>query len=128
MKRHRECRRLVVAGALAAATVAVPVAVAQTMGPGFRAIGLKNEDWAAMVAAERTLYEPDVAEVGAEAPWRSDSGAEGVVRLVSDAPGADGRACVVVRHIARPPGRDEVAADTRRCRDASGKWLLAARP
>ena len=125
MSRHRGLRRAAVAGALIAAAGG---ACAQTMGQGFRDIGMKNEDWTAMLEAGTRLYDPVVMQPGAEAPWSAESGAQGVVRLLSTEPGEDGRPCVVLRYVAQPPDAEAVSTDSRRCRAESGRWLLAVRP
>lgn len=104
---------------------AMGLAVAAQAKPLSRIIaemGLTPADFEVVNAASNALLSGGTPGRGQEQAWvNEDTGSKGTIRVQS----VEGN-CVVLQHLVQPEGAEE-ARDirTRRCKDASGNWILA---
>ncbi|MCA0927795.1 hypothetical protein [Ruegeria profundi] len=84
-------------------------------------MGLTPADFNVLNAASTAMLSGSTPQVGEERVWTNDeTGSKGTIRVrdVRDN-------CVHLQHIIQPEGADQPReVRTRRCRDASGNWIL----
>ncbi len=84
-------------------------------------MGLSPADFNVLNAASDAMLSGSVPQVGEESTWTNDeTGSKGTIRVrdVRDN-------CVHLQHFIQPEGVDQTReVRTRRCRDASGNWIL----
>lgn len=85
-------------------------------------MGLSPADFEVLSATSEAMLSGGAPSVGQEGSWvNEDTGSKGTVRVN----GVEGN-CVRFQHFIQPEGTDQTReVRTRRCKDASGNWLLA---
>lgn len=113
---------------LAAAIVAVSLGLtggvsAQSLSRMIAETGLTPQDFDILSDTARGLYETSTPVAGRTASWSNpESGSKGQVRLTA----VEGN-CVDIQHLVRAKAATkDREIRSRRCKDASGKWLMSA--
>ncbi|WP_120634307.1 hypothetical protein [Ruegeria sp. EL01] len=85
-------------------------------------MGLTPADFEVVSVASNTLLSNGNPSVGKEQSWVNEAtGSTGTIRVGN----VQGN-CVELQHFIQPEGSDQIREiRTRRCQDASGKWIMA---
>ncbi|WP_170334085.1 hypothetical protein [Ruegeria arenilitoris] len=97
------------------------VAQAKSLSRIIAEMGLSPADFEVLNAASNSLLTTGTPSVGQERSWVNDqTGSKGTIRVrdIRDN-------CVHLQHFIQPEGADKTREiRTRRCKDASGNWIL----
>ncbi len=111
---------------LIAAGLAAPALAQRAAFDFLKGAGLGNAEIEAMEAAETVLYSDPDAGAGTSTTW-STPAASGEATVTAREPRADGRPCIVIRHVAEANGASgPVTLPVKRCQAPDGRWLIAA--
>ena len=85
-------------------------------------MGLTPADFEVLSATSDAMFASGAPSAGQEREWiNEDTGSKGTIRVLGTQDN-----CVDLQHFVRPAGADQTRqVRTRRCRDASGNWVLA---
>lgn len=115
-----KARILCVSAVCAAISLALPVQ-AKSLSRIIAEMGLSPADFEVVSATSDAMLAGGAPRVGQEESWINDeTGSKGTIRVqaVQDN-------CVSLQHFVDPAGADGTREiRTRRCQDASGKWIL----
>ncbi len=106
---------------LAAVVLTVGAVQAKPLSRIIAEMGLSPQDFEVLSAASTALLTSGAPAVGQERAWTNDAtGSKGTVRIAA----VQGN-CVSLQHSVEPGGDEQNRQiRTRRCKDASGNWLL----
>ncbi|MDA7967251.1 hypothetical protein [Ruegeria sp.] len=84
-------------------------------------MGLSPADFEVVSATSNAMLSSGTPSVGQERSWvNEDTGSKGTIRVRA----VEGN-CVSLQHFVQPAGAEETREiRTRRCKDASGNWIL----